>query len=1125
MNKITRLTLAVAVSMCASTMLAQNTNSGDIRGTVTDKSGAVIPDATVSVEDIDKNITKTFTTNGDGLYDTGSINADHYIITYSKTGFSTVVRGPVTVEVGQTAINAELAVGATSQRVVVNTNVPLLKTETGEQSTTFTGATMEQLPQVGSNGPDWNNFIVLMPGTTGTPMSQAGIGASAGIQSSVNGNLPYTDVLADGNTATLPMSQNSAFYIFDTVAELKVESSSFSAQYGVGGIIYNQISKGGSSQYHGEVYEYFQDNVMNAAPYAFGNPGKPAVPVLTFRNYGFNVGGPILKKKMFFFFDYDKTTKAGGSNPSTQTVPTAASKLGDFTGQAPIYDPLTSVAVNDAKGNLLGYSRTQFVGNKIPTNRLDPVAQNINAYFPNPTSTSLTNNFVFNGASTSPFKKYFGRLDYDITAKNRLTATDLSTDNPAQFLQYNQCPVNCQSGDVSNDNAQVSDVWSASNKLTNEFRYGFTDQLNFFQPYSLNKGFPAKLNLTLSKADIFPQLNINNYLNLAPQSNSVYKEFAYDPSDVVTLIEGKHVLHFGGEFLMDQANATAWGNTVGANLNFDGSYTNTFVPTPAAPGPYTGGAYTGGSGYADFLLGYASGWSALVKPEFGGRTKLPMLFLQDDIQLRPNLTVNVGIRWQGDTGWTEVKGNEISFDPTLVNPADGSKGAVWYGNAPKASQGGRSRLMAPVWNDFLPRAGFSYQATSNTVVRGGAGLYAYTWSTDTYAQGLGGAFGYSGNYNDQSNHLYPVVILSQDGSVVDQKQAGGTSINAQYIGPSVDPAYYNGKGAPVYQQYHTPVPKITQYNLQVQRELGNNLVAEVGYVGSHAFNLVYNTDLNQIHAGNLVAAGTSANLPSLRPFHNFTSIGGRTNNGISNYNSLQAELQKRMANGLSFDANYTWSHFLDNQDSSGWGSHSGPQDWQIGYDPSSNYGNSNFDVRHAVKGNAVYELPIGKGQRFLNNNVIVDELIGGWQASTTVVWQTGNPFTVIMNNNNDNSQAGEQFASVVAGQNPNSGPKTVGPNGFWYNKNAFTATPSAAFGNEHRNQVRGPHYSDVSLAVAKTFPIWKTIAAYISISADNVLNHPSFGTPDNKLDDSTPGVVNSVTNGGRTMQLVGKIMF
>ncbi len=330
--------LLLAGLLSSAAVYAQSTNSGDIRGTVTDPSGAVIPGVTVTVTDIDKNVTRTYTTDGAGLYDTSSIVPDHYTLTFTKEGFQTLVRGPITLAVGIQGINAQMSVGSSHQEVTVRTDVPLLETENGAQEQTLTAETMDALPQVGA---DWENFIWLQPGAAGTPENSSTSVQPNGGQVAINGNLPFEQYLADGATTSLPMSQNSDVTIFETTSEVKISDSAFSAQYGVGNSVYNQITKGGSNQFHGSGYEYFQNDALDAVPYAFGT--KATVPLLRYNNFGFNVGGPILKNKMFFFFDYDKTIDNGGASIGFQTVPTAALEAGDFSGAGlpTLYDPTT----------------------------------------------------------------------------------------------------------------------------------------------------------------------------------------------------------------------------------------------------------------------------------------------------------------------------------------------------------------------------------------------------------------------------------------------------------------------------------------------------------------------------------------------------------------------------------------------------------------------------------------------------------------------------------------------------------------------------------------------------------------------------------------------------------------
>ncbi|MGC2325551.1 MAG: TonB-dependent receptor, partial [Candidatus Sulfotelmatobacter sp.] len=975
---------------------AQSTNSGDIRGTVSDPTGALIPGVTVTVLNVDTGVTKDYPTNQDGLYDTSSIVTGSYRLTFSKEGFERLVRGPISLQVGFTTVNAQLRVGAATQSVEVTADVPLLQTETSEQSTTLESKTMAQLPQVTQ---DWENFMILLPGATGTVGGSQG-SSNPGQEVAINGNLPYSNILADGASTTLSHSQNANPAVFETVSELQINTNNFSAQYGVGGVIFNQISKGGTNRFHGSAYDYFQNDDLTAHSQFTTGP----IAFLRYNNFGFSVGGPILKKKMFFYFDYDQIVDHGNST-ATNSVPTTAVMAGDFTGMQNIYDPTTQVMMTDLKGNPYPF-RKSFAsefgnGNAIPSAMFDAVASKFQLFYPTPSSHvtggafvagtigsegEVQNNFYDSQQQSAPYRKFFGRLDYDVTRNNRITMSDTQSDTPQIYpSNVSVCPVGCQSGDVDNNNAQITDVWNISSRTINEARMGFTDQLNFFADRALNHGYAAQLGWQFAKADDFPAINFTGsypYAWIDPSSNSVYKEFTWDPSDVVTMIRGKHILHFGGELLTYQNNSTAWGNVNAGTFQFSGQYTQQWALNSAGvAGPVPGT----GMEYADFLLGYANTWGAGVSPEFGARMKTPQVFVQDDWKMRPNLTLNLGLRYQINHGWNEIHNNESSFDPTVNNPATNTPGAYWFAST---HANGRTSLQANTFNTWQPRVGFSWARDPKTVFRGGFGLYSYTWSLDTYggnntSYGMGAAISSSGSDSDQTNGITPITKLDGTGTVF------GTSNALPYTQASTSPTAYNGQGAG-YVQYHTPVPRILQWNFSAQRSLNTNVVVEVAYVASHGSSLNFPTDLNQVPQAKL----SPSDVPTGRPYPNFQGLPGSTNNAISNYNSLQTSITKRMTNGVSLSFNYVWSHMLDDQDSSGWGSRGGPQDYQIANNPAANYSNSNFDVRHAFKGYAVYVLPVGMGQKFLNSSKALDAVIGGWQISGTMVLSTGNPFSV-----------------------------------------------------------------------------------------------------------------------------------
>src|SRR5580692_4006075 len=291
------------IILCALQVHGQSSSTGEIRGTVSDPSGAVLVGAQVDVTNLATGEQKSFITNKDGIYDTVSTPNGQYTVTITEPGFEKLVLGPITLDIGTITLNGKLHVGSTQQEVTVSADVAaLLRTESGEQSTTFDEKTMQQLPQVGQ---DWANFTILLPGSAGASSTGNQV-ANPGVSVSLNGGMPFSgNFLSDGGSVTNPHSADVETDTFETVAEVEIDDSNFSAQYGIGGAVFNQVTKGGTNQFHGSLYEHFQNDALNARSF-FQAPNQP-VPPLKFNQFGGSVGGPILRKKMFFYFNYDKT--------------------------------------------------------------------------------------------------------------------------------------------------------------------------------------------------------------------------------------------------------------------------------------------------------------------------------------------------------------------------------------------------------------------------------------------------------------------------------------------------------------------------------------------------------------------------------------------------------------------------------------------------------------------------------------------------------------------------------------------------------------------------------------------------------------------------------------------------
>jgi len=1099
--------------------LSQNTNSGDIRGTVTDSSGAMIAGATVTLTNIDTGETKDFTTNDSGIYDTVSTRPGNYNLTFTKAGFKKVTHGPVVLQVSVITVNASLQVGEVAEVVhVEGAGAPLLQTESGQQGTILEEKTINELPQIGAGitGNDWANFNIFLPGASSAPSqpSSEGSGAyNAGDAISINGNLPnYANFLADGATVVLPVSGNVDNSIFESISEVQVTTSSFSAQYGIGGAVFNQISKSGSNTFHGSAYEYWQNDILNASSFFLNSNGTKNRPVVRYNEWGGSVGGPIIKNKLFFFFVRDRISNKGSGNRRISTVPTLAERgMGtanpgqyDFSGQPTIYDPTSATVI--------GGTRTAFANNIIPAGMVDPVALKVLSFYPKPNAGApgaTINNFVFNSPSSNPNLRYFGRIDYDLMKNNRVTFSITQKDNPGKNFNQWPCPINCFSGDIDGYNVQLSDVWTISPTLVNEFRMGYTKQGNWFVPQSLGFDAASKLELQYSKANIFPTFNLNGTCctSLQPGTNAIYIEHLYDPSDVMTLIKGRHILHFGVEVLMGEGNTTPWGNVDAGQFTFNGSYTQQNCPSGSTT------CVPGGASFADFLLGDVFHWKATNQAVTYMRLKSPQLFVQDDYKLRPNLTVNLGLRYEATTGMSELHNAIGGFDPNLVNPVNGALGSMWFGG-----QIDRTTLQKPIYNIFLPRIGFAWSPSlvRNTTIRAGFGLYSYNFSEDTYGQGLGGgSTGTStGDVTDVNTGTGPNPLISLSASAA----TAGPILNYVVGSPAArQPLTYITPASPqgvTYTPYNVPVGKIKEWTLSVEHQFAHDYAASIAYVGSNGSNLQFKTDLNQITDPTVLAAGVTTK--AQRPFPLFGNINGNNYNAISRYNALQLGVTKRYSYGLTFQANYVWSHFLDEQDSAGWGDRGGTQRWQIGNNPRANYGNSNFDIPHALKGVVSYELPFGRGKQYLNHHEVTDLVAGGWRISGTFIKQSGNPFTVIDGGPDNNSQCGNGCTLYL---NRVSNPFSNVPAGDYFNPAAFTHPTKAtfAFGTAGRNTLRGPGLSIVDLSLAKEFHFGERFGLQLRGDFVNALNHPSFQPPHSDINNlKNFGIIDSSLTGNGT---------
>lgn len=1119
------LGLLFATLCLASVAAAQNTNSGEIRGTVTDPTGAVIPGAKVTVLNVDTGVSLEYATNGDGVYTTVSILPGNYSVTFTKAGFKELKVGGIVLQVGAAqAVNGQLTVGVTTTEIDVTAETPLLQTEAGDQSTHLSAAALEELPNVGR---EWSNITGTLPGAVGN-----GDGVS------LNGVEPYeANFLQDGASSINPHSANNDDTMLASVDDVQIETSNYSAEYGTGGVVFNQVTKGGTNQWHGTAYEYDENDMFNSRSW-----NTTSVNNLRYNQFGGTVGGPVMKNHLFFFFNAEKTIDNGAYYNHYITVPTPEMEQGLFSvaefgtpsSTQPtlgVYDPNTAVlqpvgstqcTTSPVIGGQTQYCRTllpvvtvngaQYYSLTAAGYTLDPVALAVQKFWPAPNpegqngANAFVNNFGTSLTNQYPWMKYFGRADYQINNSNRLTFSVMEMDNPNVNPNYDV--VDSYVGDVTTDVFQISDVWTFGPALFNELRLGFHREDDHYAQDTLGKNYPTTLGWKYSQVNMFPNVaiggNITGYGIGGTNPNAIYAQNTIDPGDTLSWIVGKHALHFGGEVLMFKDNDTPWGDPQPGQVQFYGNYTG------ASPNS------SFSVEYADFLLGDVSNFNSRNSPINGMREIQPQFFAQDDYKVSRNLTVNLGLRYQILTGWREKKNQIGDFDPTLANPNSNGgpinssgRGAMWF-----APNNGRTQLQQNVYDIVLPRLGFAWSTFHQLVVRGGFGMFPSGWSEDYYSSNVEG-FGASTTCGiTDTTGLHPVM----------QFDSGSPNLNCSVA--SKVPDAYNGQGVQYY-PYDTKVETSYEWSLSVERELTQGIVAEIGYVGNHTVNMPYNgVDFDQVAASELATSyANPTTAQSLRPYPQYTGVNANVGNtnAIGNYDALQLSVKKRLAHGLLFDTNFTWSKMLNDMDSSGWSGNGGNTTYQNAYVPASNYGLSNQDRKFGFNADAVYDLPFGKGRTFLNHGAALDYIAGGWQASGIFYFRTGQPYTMTMNNNLSGDSGDSSWYPNVVGNPKLSNPTTSD----WFNLSAFQQPTPGTWGDERRNFMIGPNESYLNFSMAKSFPIPKleTGAFQIRLDANNVLNHTSFKNPNATVNGGSEGQIQGTTVSGRVLQLGGKFSF
>jgi hypothetical protein len=1062
---------------------AQNINAGEIRGVVTDSTGAAVPNAAVSLTNTDTGVVTKVKANASGVYDVPQLTPGTYTVSIGAATFKTYVESNVLLRTAPIQVNAVLQIGSVGESMTVNANNEVeLQTEDSESNLTLDSTTVTSIPNIGNT---WFNETVLLPGVNGGGKQNQN-GESIG----VNGAQPFQEnFLLNGGIETFIGSQNPDWIIAPTdfIAETQFETHNFNATTGGGLAVFNIITKNGTNKWHGSFWDYNTNSAFSSQNYFSGGSGVPPSSQNTF---GLTASGPILKDKLFFFAGYQRQILNAGTT-GVGSVPTAAMKSGDFTGFATIFDPSTTTTVANTT------TRQAFANNKIPSGRMSQQAKNWEQFFPDPNygpAGATVNNYRYSEQVHDVTDWYTAKIDYNLSAKNHVNGSgvygDVTYPNPSLLNPIGEFAEHGHEFATT-----VSETYTPTSTLVNEARFSVVRFFGYWVSGDYGQGYAAKIGIPGTFVDAWPSLNVTGGYGYGAGLQANISENEYVPSDVVTWVKGKHILKFGGEFDAGQVNGNFSGYSDGS-FSFNGDSTRDPQGT------------SNGVGYADFLLGDVSNWSISITPEAGGRLKTTQLFAQDDYKLRPNLTLNVGLRYEIQPGWGEAQNREGDFDPTLLNPSTGTLGAVWFA---KGANGVNSRTKIEQTSYIAqPRIGFSWQPMHNWTVRAGYGIYASLLGQNTY--GGDEVLGISGtNGLNETDSLTPVFTLAQG-----SPQPIFTTV------ANLKPDTLNGQSVG-YNPYNTKVPTIQEFQLDTQHEFAKGIIADLAYVGTVGRHLAQSMDFNQVPTADLHLFNGSNSLAAYRPFPQFSSLPTTLGEGDSSYNALQARLQKQFSEGWQFSTAFTYSHTLDDGTATGNGGAGALGDvWQQGYNLKTGYGNSLLDQRLTFNGEIIYDLPFGKGKMFLNQGGALNSVLGGWRLSGLWQLHTGVPFTPILGNNLSGSLAGTWFPNRTG-----SGKLSNRSISKWFDTGAFTQPAIGTYGNSGRNILYGPGWQQLDMSLQKhwLFPLFSENAdVQVRMDVTDLTNNPNFGQPGNNLGQANAGVISSA-NTSRAIQFEGKISF
>jgi Carboxypeptidase regulatory-like domain/TonB dependent receptor-like, beta-barrel/TonB-dependent Receptor Plug Domain len=1099
LHSLGRFVACFAFAVCV--LMAQDAT---LTGLVTDSASAVMPGVVIKIRNTDTNIVRSSQTNNEGSYTVTNLPPGPYELTAEKPGFSAYRQSEIVLQVDQVLrANIQLAIGNVNETVHVTAEIAALNTENG--SVKGDVIVQQEINDLPLDGRDFTDLAFLVPGVV--PMAQGGQGSGLNINGARSDSTNY---YVDGFNDRNPRGAAAqARPNMSAMQEFKMEVSGYSAEMGrMAGGVMNMVLRSGTNNYHGDVFYYVRNNVIDAR--AFFDEEKLK---LNRHQYGATFHGPVRlphlydgRNKTFFMFSWESYKQLVGTT-SLAHVPSLLERTGDLSRSVSITG--APLRVTDPLN-----ANSPFPGNIIPTNRFNPVSTKLLAYYPLPNRADPRNNFITALNDNDAWDSFLVKADHRFNENNSMSYRYQIRFNNTS-APFNGSPIG-GFGDLINDDRSLMGIdftHMFSPTLLVEGRMGYSR--NTTSQNSVWGGVDVASQIGLPDTTRepalfgFPLFNVTDYASLGSTANL---PIDYHVTDIqygakFTWIKSRHNFKWGFEYSRVRFNQPFYNNNRGT-YSFNGAWST--------------------SPLADFLLGMMNqstrtvGWNRnyLRSSSWG-------LYINDDFKLTPKLTLNLGLRYEIDmipadrydhiTNFVPDLGKVVlAFDDPSVKGIVAQAGLTDHVTYAEAVGLPRS-LVHPDYNNFAPRIGFAWTPWNDrkTVIRGGYGIFYTGLLLNPFRNNLQNTFPYAQTETYSRNAARPDLVTLTNPFPQDRLATGGTTTS-------------NGIDV------NMPLGDLQSYNLTVERDLGGSLVLEVGFAGSKGTHLGRLRDINLPRRSE---AAYKANIPvvNLRPFPYFNGAINEFMFGSNSiYNAGQIGIRKRSRGGTFYRLNYSYSKSIDdasqlNGNSTG-GLVAAAQDIN-------NFrldrARSDWDRGHVVTASFSWMLPVGRGQRFFGSaSGLRQSMIGGWQLSGTAFYATGNPFTPVAADTNLNlgeSQKPNRIGRGIPNEIPG---QRRGIDYPWFVTSDFVKTPQCVsvtvgcpadqygffpfvYGNSGRNILDGPGLGYLNLSMMKNFRIQERKRIQLRFESFNALNHPNFLMPNNQFNSTQAGLITDVAQSGR----------